>query len=273
MSSSRWRTLVNTFAAGSTASGAATGTARAAAISNSLAAVPSPAVVLFDLDGTLVDHDSALRQGLIGWLTSKELATEQQCLDGLVALWDEVAERHFPAFRAREITFQEQRRRRLREFLPQLRVDTVGLDEATLDRIFKDYLEHYEAAWCAYEDVTPCLAVLRSLGLRVAVLTNGDQTQQEEKLRRTGLHHQFELIMSSSALGAAKPNPEAFRLACQRLTVEPGAVTYVGDRLDVDAQAASAAGLRGVWLDRRRGHRGNYKPTVHSLTDLPGVVG
>ena len=184
-----------------------------------------------------------------------------------------MAERHFPAFRTREITFQEQRRRRLREFLPHLSVTTRGLDEAALDRIFEDYLEHYEAAWCAYEDVTPCLSVLRGLGLRVAVLTNGDQMQQDEKLRRTGLHQQFESVMSSSALGAAKPSPEAFDRACERLAVEPGAVTYVGDRLDVDAQAASAAGLRGVWLDRRRGHPGDYLPTIHSLTDLPGVIG
>lgn len=235
--------------------------------------MPGPAVVLFDLDGTLVDHDSALRQGLIGWLTSKKLATEQQCVEGLVELWDEVAERHFPAFRAREITFQEQRRRRLREFLPYLGVQTEGLDESALDLVFEDYLEHYEAAWSAYEDAAPCLAALRGLGLRTAVLSNGDQAQQEEKLLRTGLHHHFEVVMSSSALGAAKPQPEAFRLACARLAVEPEAVTYVGDRLDVDAQAASAAGLRGVWLDRRGGSQGDFTPTVNSLDDLLEVVG
>jgi putative hydrolase of the HAD superfamily len=235
--------------------------------------VPGAAVVLFDLDGTLVDHDSALREGLIGWLTSKKLATEQQCLDGLVELWDAVAERHFPAFRAREITFQEQRRRRLREFLPYLGVQIEGLDDSALDRVFEDYLELYEAAWRAYADVTPCLAALHALGLRIAVLTNGEQSQQEQKLRRTGLHHYFEVVMSSSLLGAAKPYPEAFRLACARLAAEPEAVTYIGDRLDVDAQAASAAGLRGVWLDRRGSSQGEFAPTVSSLAEVLELVG
>jgi hypothetical protein len=56
--------------------------------------------VLFDLDGTLVVHDGALRQRLIGWLTDQQLATAEQCLDGLVALWADTAERHFPAFRS-----------------------------------------------------------------------------------------------------------------------------------------------------------------------------
>lgn len=227
--------------------------------------------MLFDLDGTLVDHDGALRQGLIGWLTSKELATEEQCVSGLVGLWDAVAERHFPAFRAREVTFQEQRRRRLREFLPYLGVHAEQMSEATLDLIFQDYLEHYEAAWRAYEDVLPCLAALS--GLRVAVLSNGDQAQQEDKLRRTGLHQYFEVVMASSALGAAKPYPEAFTLACERLAVHPAIVTYIGDRLDVDAEAATAAGLRGVWLDRQGGGDRDYKPTINSLKDLPDVLG
>jgi beta-phosphoglucomutase-like phosphatase (HAD superfamily) len=42
--------------------------------------------VLFDLDGTLVDHDGALRAAVVGWLTGEQLATREQCNNGLVAL-------------------------------------------------------------------------------------------------------------------------------------------------------------------------------------------
>lgn len=228
--------------------------------------------MLFDVDGTLVDHDGALREGLIGWLIDKKLATEEQCLDGLVGLWDGIAERHFPAFRAREITFHEQRRRRLRDFLPHLGLRVDRFSEAALDHTFQDYyLEHYEAAWRAFHDVAPCLTSLRHV--RLVVLTNGDQAQQEDKLRRTHLDQYFEVVFASSSLNAAKPYPEAFTLACERLAVDPARVTYVGDRLDIDAQAATAAGLRGVWLDRRALRPEEHKPTITSLTDLPGVLG
>ncbi len=227
-------------------------------------------MVLFDLDGTLIDQETAARRGVTGWLTSQGLATEEQCVGGLATLWDQVAERHFPAFRAREITFQEQRRRRLREFLPALGVAADQYDEAVLDRVFEDYLEHYRAAWSAYEDVLPCLDALQ--GRRLAVLSNGDQAQQEDKLRLTGLTGYFEAVMTSSALGAAKPHPDAFSRACSRLGVEPEAVIYVGDGLDVDARAATAAGLRGVWLDRPAS-QGDYKPTITSLQQFPAVVG
>jgi putative hydrolase of the HAD superfamily len=54
--------------------------------------------------------------------------------------------------------------------------------------------------------------------------------------------------------------------------VPPHAAVYIGDRLEVDARAATAAGLRGIWLNRM----GDAVPTgveaVDNLTDLPGLL-
>ena len=233
--------------------------------------VPEYEVVLFDIDGTLVDHDGALRDAVCRWLTGGHLATQEQCDEGLVALWDDVAERHFPAFRAGEISFQEQRRRRLREFLPHLHVRAERMGDQELDAIFGNYLTHYEGAWRAYDDVVPCLSAL--LGVRLAVLSNGDQSQQADKLRRTGLATYFEAVLTSGELGAAKPYPDAFHRACQRLRAEPRRVLYVGDRLDVDARAASAAGLSGVWLNRSGSDSDPGQPTIASLRELPLLLG
>jgi putative hydrolase of the HAD superfamily len=227
--------------------------------------------VLFDLDGTLVDHTAALREGLIGWLTGDQLVTGEQRLDELVHVWDDVAERHFPAFRAGDISFQEQRRRRLRDFLPQVGIDVGPMGEAALDRIFERYLRHYEAAWRPFGDAAPCLAALGHL--RLAVLSNGDQAQQEDKLGRTHLAHHFEVVLTSSSLGASKPHPQAFALACRRLGVDPAAVVYVGDRLDVDARPATAAGLRGVWLDRHGTASETNQPAVTSLAGFAELLG
>lgn len=228
--------------------------------------------MLFDLDGTLVDHDGAAQRAVADWLTETQLATEEQCTAGLVGLWDDIAERHFPAFREGVITFQEQRRRRLRDFLPQLHVSVQDMNEADLDSVFDDYLRHYEAAWRAYPDAQPCLLALGRLGLRLAVLSNGDQGQQEDKLRRTNLRQHFELVMTSGSLGAAKPSELAFHRACQRLSKPPASVVYVGDCLDVDAQAATRAGLGGIWLSREGRAASTSCLTIASLGDLVALV-
>jgi len=145
------------------------------------------------------------------------------------------------------------------------------MGEQELDATFENYLKPYAAAWRAYDDVVPCLSAL--LGVRLAVLSNGDQSQQADKLRRTGLTTHFEAVLTSGELGAAKPYPEAFHLACERLRVEPETVLYVGDRLDVDARAASAASLTGVWLNRSGSDGDPGQPTIASLRELPLLLG
>ena len=47
---------------------------------------------------------------------------------------------------------------------------------------------------------------------------------------------------------------------------------YVGDRLDVDARPAIAAGLRGVWLNRHTADQPGGVATITSLLQLPHLI-
>lgn len=59
------------------------------------------AAVLFDVDGTLVDHDGAARRGL---------AEHTGSVDELVwARWVDIEHRHFERYLAGEATFEEAR--------------------------------------------------------------------------------------------------------------------------------------------------------------------
>ena len=102
-------------------------------------------LVLFDVDGTLVDHDGATAAGAQQWLMAMGWA-DAGTIAGLVSEWDEIAERHFPAYRARLTTFQGQRRLRLREFLPRVGIDASTWSDERLDDLFNTYLVAYEAA-------------------------------------------------------------------------------------------------------------------------------
>jgi putative hydrolase of the HAD superfamily len=73
-----------------------------------------PQGVLFDLDGTLADHGPPPRAALRGWLPSLGVPVTGE----VIARWRAAEERHLVAWRERRIGFAEQRRRRLREFLP-----------------------------------------------------------------------------------------------------------------------------------------------------------
>jgi putative hydrolase of the HAD superfamily len=58
-------------------------------------------------------------------------------------------------------------------------------------------------------------------------------------------------VVCVDTAGCARPDPAIFGYACRALGVAPHEAAYVGDNPGTDAVAAHAAGLTGVWLDRR----------------------
>src|SRR5262249_50245840 len=121
--------------------------------------------------------------------------------------------------------------------------------------------------------VAGCLQALRAAGLKLGVITNSDPGHQRRKLASVGLADAFDVLVISGELGVGKPSPAIFEHACQALSVEPAAALHIGDRLDLDALAAAAAGLHGVWLDRV-GVAGDEQrvPVVSTLDALPALV-
>ncbi|MEB3263352.1 MAG: HAD-IA family hydrolase [Synechococcus sp.] len=104
------------------------------------------------------------------------------------------------------------------------------------------------ALWQVYGDVPPCLERWTSAGLRLAVVSNFDQ-RLLPLLEGLGLGRWLEVVVVSSAAGAAKPSPVPFRQALERLGVEPRHCWHVGDSRE-DALGAAAAGLRSIRIER-----------------------
>jgi putative hydrolase of the HAD superfamily len=224
--------------------------------------VNEPDAIIFDLDGTLVDDDAATSAALtafhqiygelLGWP-----------IDVLEIHWWRLLRLHYHEYLLGRISMHEQRRRRMAGLLEAAGCDAVAID---IEAAFALYLSAYEKSWRAFPDAIPTLRQLS--GRKLAVLTNGDREQQLRKIEATGLSGFFEGIYVSSELGIAKPARGAFQEACSRLGVLPERCLFVGDNLEVDARASMAAGLRGVWLDRK-GVGGVFEgATIHDLAEL-----
>lgn len=228
--------------------------------------------VLFDLDGTLVDHESAAADAVVAALADMDGAEGVEPA-ALGRLWVEIEHAAMDRYLAGEIGFQEQRRLRVARLRAELGLPAWTDEQA--DEWFTGYLREYERAWRTYPDALPALERLRRERPEAAlgVVTNGNGQQQRRKLAQTGLAALMPTVVVSGEVGVAKPDPEIFQIACRRLGLPPQEVAYVGDRHQTDALAAKAAGLRGIWLDRG-GEKGADPgvPVIASLADLPGVL-
>ncbi|MCX4965063.1 HAD family hydrolase [Streptomyces sp. NBC_00654] len=222
--------------------------------------------VLWDIDDTIFDYSGADRTGMRQHLEREGLpegyGSVEEALDG----WRAVTEVHWARFAAGEADFQEQRRDRIRDFLSR---DTM--EDAEADDWFGRHAAHYEAAWALFPDVVPVLDRLAN-DYRHAVLTNSSIHNQHRKLTALGVRDRFEAVVCAVELGISKPRAGAFHAACEELGLAPREVAYVGDEPDIDASGAVAAGLAGIWLDRRgRGGREDLV-RITGLDQLPGLL-
>lgn len=218
--------------------------------------------VVFDLDATLVDHVGAATAGLRAWLSERGLESTTE----LEARWFALEEEHFARWRDGEISHDEQRRERLRAFLPLVGREPGG--PAQLDEEFAGFLGHFRRHWRAFDDASAVLAALHDAGLVTAVLTNGVEELQRDKLVRVGLLAEVGPLFAADALGVAKPRPGAFTAVCDRLGLAPAEVLYVGDDHEVDVLGARAAGLSAVLVDRTGSAPPGEPSAVGSLADL-----
>ena len=86
----------------------------------------------------------------------------------------------------------------------------------------------------------------------LAVLTNNTDFQLADNLSRLGILHHFSCVVGRDTVGKLKPNPAGMQwILRQYPAIAPQCVVTVGDS-QIDAQAASAAGLSFVAYNRSR---------------------
>ncbi|MCL2795144.1 MAG: HAD family hydrolase [Microbacteriaceae bacterium] len=213
----------------------------------------------FDLDGTLFDHHGSARVAVDDFLRGLGVAPSAEARRA----WFEAEEKQFERWRVGQISFQEQRRQRLRLVLPALGVPAPSAP-AELDELFTVYLGAYRAAWRAFPDSLELLRSLRSCGFRVGILTNGTEDQQVDKLEVVGLAEEIDVVCISERIGAQKPEPLAFATLARELGVTPDQCLFVGDNAEQDVAGALAAGMSALLVDRSGAHADGISAAVRA---------
>lgn len=123
-----------------------------------------------------------------------------------------------------------------------------------------------------YPDAAPALGVVRSLGLRAAVVSNWD-CSLGSVLEDLGLGGLLNVVVTSAQAGASKPDPAIFEFALQEVRCSAENALFVGDSPETDIAGARSAGLRAVLIDRSPsiGDSGDVE-TIPSLEGLPELI-
>jgi HAD superfamily hydrolase (TIGR01549 family) len=130
----------------------------------------------------------------------------------------------------------------------------VGVDVARVQACVDEWMETAPldlVAASARAGLVDALDSMARSGVRLGVVSD---YPARRKLQVLGVADRFEVVVSAQdeRVQALKPSPKGILVALRELGVEPLEAVYVGDREDVDAPAAAAAGVRCVLIGESR---------------------
>jgi HAD superfamily hydrolase (TIGR01549 family) len=120
------------------------------------------------------------------------------------------------------------------------------------------------------EGLVEALVRVRSLGVRVAVVSNSEG-KLEAFFDALGILPAVDLVVDSGLVGVEKPDPRLFHVALERFGVPPGGALHLGDNFATDVLGARAAGIRVALVDPF-GHLAGRHPDVPRVTGAREVA-
>ncbi len=128
------------------------------------------------------------------------------------------------------------------------------------------------ARFVLFDDVEPALAQLKARGLTLGLISNIDR-DLSSTYDELGLSSSLDVLVTSLAVGAAKPDPAIFRIALERAGVDASEAIHVGDMYHSDIMGARSAGIRPLLIDRDGLHQEiSDCPRISSLGEVVGYL-
>lgn len=224
----------------------------------------SIAICMFDQYGTVVDMQGGLREVAADFLKAKGWAGDP---NAFVTWWRRT---HFENSMIDALLH--------REHMAYREIGHLSVRQV-MDRAGIAYTENEVRALVAAIERLRCFPeVPEALGrlharFKLAVLSNGDPDMLEAAKPHHGIP--FDAVISVAEANAFKPHRATYEMAARRMGVAMDRVLFVANH-EFDCVGAKAAGMRTVFIDRRRRPfaRWPHQPDliVSSMTELADLM-
>lgn len=189
-------------------------------------------VILFDLDGTLIDSVPQLFLAVQHALM--ETSQEKVTLDD-VRTW---------IGNGAEVLLK-------RAYCRQYHFDDNQIDPHRFQQMKTAFNQHYTNGihenYALYPAVKETLSSLKTAGFDLAVVTNKPDEFVQPLLKSAGIADYFSYTLGGGVLAQKKPDPAPLIYLCEKFSVQPQDALMVGDSKN-DIEAAKAAGIPVVGL-------------------------
>jgi putative hydrolase of the HAD superfamily len=209
--------------------------------------------VLFDLDDTLHNKSATLQLA-----ASEQFASEKLAWHGIrKPAWQEA----YLALNNLRIGKAEVFSRLGKQF---------ELPSELEQRLLQNYHESIGKSVRAYRGAFAFLNECKSRGLKVGIVTNGQDALQRRKIAGLGIGHLIDSLVTSGGFGIKKPDHKIFCQCLTELAIDARDAAFVGDNFSADMEPALALGMQAVWKSAAKSDKVSF--SSDSLSEIQAFL-
>ncbi len=221
-------------------------------------------VLLWDIDGTLLDFSKAEEYGIRKCF---EVFSLGECTDEMLSRYSVINRKYWEMLERNELTKPQVLRGRFEEFFKTEGIDFDKIDEFNLEY---QYRLGDKVFFC-----DNALETVQSLKGKVQqyAVTNGTYVAQSRKLNQSGLCQIFDGVFISDKIGFEKPAPEFFHAVEKEIgKFSHDQIMIIGDSLTSDMRGGNNAGILCCWYNPHGAQKPENIKIDYEISDIADVL-
>ncbi|MCH8905559.1 MAG: noncanonical pyrimidine nucleotidase, YjjG family [Candidatus Heimdallarchaeota archaeon] len=215
--------------------------------------------LFIDFDDTIVDYDISANKALEDILKDQNIAPER--FEFIKRDYEKINNSLWPKLEKGEMTIDQIRMKRFEILIANHALSGVPL------KMDRDYLDAFVIHTKTDDMLHEKLVRIREKGLKISILTNGIKDVQHRRVERNGLLPLIDLLVTSEDIGKAKPAPDMFFHALDKLQLKKTEVLMIGDSLHSDIKGSQNAGIESVLVLNGRNFEDLRETALDCLPD------
>lgn len=208
-------------------------------------------VILWDIDGTLLDFLAAEREAIRSCFGYFGIC---EATDEMIGRYSLINKKYWKMLEAGEIDKPAVLRGRFEEFFRN-----EGISFNDFDALNGEYQIRLGDTIRFFDDSYDIVKSLKGKVKQYAV-TNGTVRAQAKKLKKSGLGELFDGVFISDEIGYEKPSNEFFDFVFSKIgKYEKDEILIIGDSLTSDMQGGNNSGILCCWYNR------NHEPAPDGM--------
>ncbi|MEH6940177.1 HAD-IA family hydrolase [Bacillus sp. JJ664] len=213
-------------------------------------------VVLFDLDGTLLNRHASLIRFINAQYKRFTKYFSHISIDTYRTKFIELDDRGY--------VWKDQVYKQL--------IEEFEIKGVKCEELLEDYIQNFHLFCVPFPNLYDMLHELKQKSFKLGLITNGKEQFQMNIVNKLGLESHFSLILISEKEGISKPNPLLFHRALTFFDVHPDEAIYIGDHPENDYNGAKDIGMKVIW--KKDIYWNDFQPEflIDDLLEIPSII-